>query len=119
MVYDQLYSYLIGNGLLNKCQSDFRFLHSTVTALLDAQTNGTVTNIDNNLITAVVFLALTSKAVTQSTIMFYFRALTFMGLIKTLSHGFIHVKEILCAPVFIFTSGSSALSGHPGCGLSI
>ena len=83
MVYDQLYSYLSGNGLLNKCQSDFRFLHSTVTALLDAQTNGTVTNIDNNLITAVVFLALTSKAVTQSTIMFYFRALTFMGLIKT------------------------------------
>ena len=26
---------------------------------------------------------------------------------------------IICAPVFIFTSGSSALLGHPRCGLSV
>ena len=35
-----------------------------------------------------------------------------------------HIKEalsvlMLCAPVFIFTSGSSALLGRPRCGLSI
>ena len=37
--------------------------------------------------------------------------------------GLVHLKKLsvlmLCTPVFIFTSGSSALLGHPRCGLSI
>ena len=57
IVYDQLYCYLITNNLINKYQSGFRSLHSTVTALLDA-TNEWYINIDSDLITAVIFLDL-------------------------------------------------------------
>ena len=47
--------------LLNKYQSGFRSLHSPATALLDA-TNQWYFNIDNGLVTSVVFLDL-AKAV--------------------------------------------------------
>ena len=57
LVYDQLYCYLIENKLINKYQSGFRSLHSTVTALLDA-TNEWYINIDKDLITSVTFLDL-------------------------------------------------------------
>ena len=55
--FNQLYAYLVTNNLLNKFQSGFRPLHSTVTALLDI-TNEWFINIDNGLISAVLFLDL-------------------------------------------------------------
>ena len=57
LVYNQLCSYLTENKLLNKYQSGFRSLHSTATALLDA-TNQWYFNIDNGLVTSVIFLDL-------------------------------------------------------------
>ena len=57
IVYDQFYSYLTDKKLLTKYQSGFRSLHSTVTALLGA-TNQCYFNIDNDMVTAVVFLDL-------------------------------------------------------------
>ena len=39
IIYDQLYAYLNNNDLLNNCQSGFRSLHSTLTALLEATNN--------------------------------------------------------------------------------
>ena len=36
IIYDQLYLFLSENNLLTNCQSGFRGLHSTVTALLEA-----------------------------------------------------------------------------------
>ena len=39
IIYDQLYSYLTENNLISSCQSGFRSLHSTITALLEASDN--------------------------------------------------------------------------------
>ena len=57
IVYDQFHCYLTENKLFTKYQSGFRSLHTTVTALLDA-TNQWYFNIDNDVVTAVVFLDL-------------------------------------------------------------
>ena len=57
VVYNQLYFYLTENNLLNKYQSGFRPLHSTVTALLDA-TNEWYFNMNEGHLTSVVFLDL-------------------------------------------------------------
>ena len=57
VVYDQVYHYLTENRILSRYQSDFRSLHSTVTALLEA-TDSWAMNIDRGLINAVVFLDL-------------------------------------------------------------
>ena len=57
IVYQQLYDYLNENKLLTNCQSGFRSLHSTLTALLDATNNWSV-NIDNGLINGVIFIDL-------------------------------------------------------------
>ena len=46
IIYDQLYLFLTENSLLTNCQSGFRGLHSTVTALLEA-TNDWAYNIDH------------------------------------------------------------------------
>ena len=56
-VFNHFYAYLVNNDLLNKHQSGFRPLHSTVTALLDI-TNEWFINIDNGLINTVLFLDL-------------------------------------------------------------
>ena len=56
-VYDQLYQYLNDNQLLSSCQSGFRSLHSTLTALLEA-TNSWSVNIDNGFLNGVVFIDL-------------------------------------------------------------
>ena len=47
----------IDNQLLSSCQSGFRFLHSTLTALLEA-TNSWSVNIDNGFLNGVVFIDL-------------------------------------------------------------
>ena len=57
IVYDQLYPYLNDNQLLSSCQSGFRSLHSTLTALLEA-TNSWSVNIDNGFLNGVVFIDL-------------------------------------------------------------
>ena len=57
IVYDQLYEYLNGSSLLNACQSGFRSLHSTLTALLQA-TNSWPVHIDNGLVNGVIFIDL-------------------------------------------------------------
>jgi sarcosine oxidase/L-pipecolate oxidase len=57
IIYDQVYAYLTDNNLLSNCQSGFRTLHSTVTALLEA-TNNWSCNIDRGNVNAVVFLDL-------------------------------------------------------------
>ena len=59
IVYDQLYQYLLvnDNKLWSSCQSGFRSLHSTLTALLEA-TNSWSVNIDNGFLNGVVFIDL-------------------------------------------------------------
>ena len=58
IVYNQLYHYLDDIKLLLGCQSGFRSLHSTLTALLEA-TDAWSVNIDNGLLNGVVFIDLT------------------------------------------------------------
>jgi retron-type reverse transcriptase len=55
--FDQLYEYLKTNKLLSPCQSGFRSMHSTLTALIEA-TNSWSVNIDNRLVNGVVFIDL-------------------------------------------------------------
>ncbi|CAB4029666.1 Hypothetical predicted protein, partial [Paramuricea clavata] len=55
IIYDQLYLFLSENSLLTNCQSGFRGLHSTVTALLEAA-NDWAYNIDHGSVNAVLFL---------------------------------------------------------------
>ena len=57
LIYNQVYEYLIANQLLASCQSGFRPLHSTSTALLEATNNWSM-NIDNGLLNGVVFIDL-------------------------------------------------------------
>ena len=57
IIYVQLYLFLSENNLLTNCQSGFRGLHSTVTALLEA-TNDWAYNIDHGSVNAVLFLDL-------------------------------------------------------------
>ena len=57
IVFDQLNKYFNDNNLLTSCQSGFRSLHSTMTALLEA-TNSWSVNIDNGLVNEVVFIDL-------------------------------------------------------------
>ena len=52
IVYDQLYNYLNENNLLISCQSGFRSLHSTLTALIETTNNWSV-NIDDGLLNGV------------------------------------------------------------------
>ena len=58
IVYNQLNLYLDSNKLLLGCQSGFRSLHSTLTALLEA-TDAWSINIDNGLLNGVVIIDLT------------------------------------------------------------
>ena len=57
IIYEQLYTYLIENELINPQQSGFRSLHSTVTALLDL-TNKWCYNIDRKMVNGVILLDL-------------------------------------------------------------
>ena len=57
LVFNQFYEYLNNNSLLTSCQSGFRSLHSTLTALLEATDNWSV-NIDNGFLNGVIFIDL-------------------------------------------------------------
>ena len=57
IIYDQAYAFLTNNNILSNCQSGFRCLHSTITALLEA-TNDWAYNIDRGNVNSVVFLDL-------------------------------------------------------------
>ena len=57
IIFDQLNKYFNDNNLLTSCQSRFRSLYSTVTALLEA-TNSWSVNIDKGLINEVAFIDL-------------------------------------------------------------
>ena len=57
IVYDHLYRYLTENKRLSCYQSDFRTLHSTVSALIEA-TDSWSLNVDRGFVNAVVFLDL-------------------------------------------------------------
>ena len=57
IIYRQLYDYLQDNSLLNTCQSGFRSMHSTLTALLETTNNWSI-NIDNGLLNGVLFIDL-------------------------------------------------------------
>ena len=55
IIYDQLYNYLNVNDLLTSCQSGFRSLHSTLTALLETSNNWCA-NVDKGLLNGVIFM---------------------------------------------------------------
>ena len=57
IICNQAYTFLTNNNILSNCQSGFRCLHSTVTALLEA-TNDWAYNIDCGNVNSVVFLDL-------------------------------------------------------------
>ena len=57
IIYHQLYNYLNVNDLLTSCQSGFRSLHSTLTALLETSSNWCV-NVDKGLLNGVIFIDL-------------------------------------------------------------
>ena len=57
LIYRQLYDYLQDNSLLNTCQSGFRSMHSTLTALLETTNNWSI-NIDNGLLDGMLFIDL-------------------------------------------------------------
>ena len=57
LIYEQLYTYLNDNNLINTQQSGFRSLHSTLTALLD-MTNDWCINIDKKCVNGVIYLDL-------------------------------------------------------------
>ena len=56
-VYDQLYNYLNVSNLLTSCQSGFRSLHSTLTALIETTNNWSVI-VDDGLLNGVLFIDL-------------------------------------------------------------
>ena len=55
LVYDQFYTYLTSNQLINTYQSGFRSTYSTLTSLLES-TNSWCVNIDKGLLNGVVFI---------------------------------------------------------------
>ena len=57
IIYDHLYNYINVNDLLTSCQSGFRSLHSTLTALLETSNNWCV-NVDKGLLNGVIFIDL-------------------------------------------------------------
>ena len=57
LVYDQFYTYLTSNQLINSYQSGFRPTYSTLTSLLET-TNNWCINIDRGLLNGVVFIDL-------------------------------------------------------------
>ena len=62
-----MYAYFTENNLIQPRQSEFRSLHSTVTALLD-MTNQWCLNIDKGMVSGVIFLDL-KKALTMLTML--------------------------------------------------
>ena len=55
ITHDQGYAYLSEHSIISKSQSGFRYIHSTVTALLEA-TDSWAFDIDRGNVNAVVFL---------------------------------------------------------------
>ena len=69
IVYEQLYQYLNNYNVLTTCQSGFRSLHSTLTALVEA-TNSWSVNIDSGLVNGVVFIDLKKHSTPLTIILF-------------------------------------------------
>ena len=57
LIFEQLYEYLNNNNLITASQSEFRSLHSTLTALIEATDKWSI-NIDNKLQNGVIFIDL-------------------------------------------------------------
>ena len=77
-----MYNYLEEHKILNKLESGFRPLHSTVTALLDV-TNTWYLNMDNGLTNAVLLIPLIMKycLAKWSVMGFEVRAWSYSGII--------------------------------------
>ena len=86
IVYDQLYQYLNDNQLLSSCQSGFRSLRSTLTALLEA-TNSWSVNIDNGFLNGVVFIDL-KKAFDTIDHEIILRKLSYFGVVQATAKWF-------------------------------
>ena len=85
-VCDQLSEYLNANNLLSHCQSGFRSLHSTLTALVDAANSWSV-NIDNGLVNGVVFIDLRKAFDTMDHNIFSYGSSVYMVLIQSVLSG--------------------------------
>ena len=85
-VCDQLSEYLNANNQLSHCQSGFRSLHSTLTALVDAANSWSV-NIDNGLVNGVVFIDLRKAFDTALITIFCYGSSVYMVLIQSVFSG--------------------------------
>ena len=109
IVYNQFYAYLNSNNLITGCQSGFRSMHSTVTALLEA-TDSWSLNIDKGCVNAVVFLDL-KKAFDTVDHNILLSKLTFFGLQGPTLHWFAsylenrsqvcHINGLNSSPAFL------------------
>ena len=90
IICDQFCDYLNDNNLLTHCQSGFRSLHSTLTALIEA-TNSWSVNIENGLLNGLIFIDLKKKLSTPSTMLSLYESLGNMALTRVVSNGLNHI----------------------------
>ena len=85
--YNQLYNYFNDNNLLADCQSGFRSLHSTLSAMLEV-TNHWSMNVDNGFLNGVLFIDL-KKAFDTIDHEIIMRKLSFYGADQTALRWFL------------------------------
>ena len=113
IIYDELYNFLTDNNLISSCQSGFRSLHSTATALLEATDNWAY-NIDQGNVNAVVFLDL-KKAFDTVDHDILLSKLTFYG-IDGISHSWFE-SYLDCRKQRCFVNGSLSNCRPTSCGV--
>ena len=113
IIYDQLYNFLTDNNLISSCQSGFRSLHSTATALLEATDNWAY-NIDQGNVNAVVFLDL-KKAFDTVDHDILLSKLTFYGIDGILHSWFGSYLD--CRKQRCFVNGSLSNCWPTSCGV--